>query len=127
MSAGNASTATSFTIAFATFADVIVPIDFHLVCFVLEPTPGNAFPSPPPGPSSHASQCLTRHPRDLLAHLLQFFRVHARSNLVQIDSARIRDSLRPRPHSRSARNTRRQKFGILLHELLQIVAQRNLP
>src|SRR5260370_12279019 len=99
ISAGSASTATNFTIAFATFADVIAVITgiycYFLSFLVSEGGPGLFARNIPPGerepenlelrPLLHASQALGGYSRDLFTDPVQFLGIHARPHLVQID------------------------------------------
>src|SRR5260370_31297309 len=98
VNAGKASTATNFTIAFATFADVIAGICLSF-CLLSHSAPDHSPVKLLSGDSSKPSQCLTCYPRDLLAHLLQILRIHSRPHPLQIESTGIVRHLRPRSHT----------------------------
>src|SRR6185312_8868809 len=122
--AGNASAATSLTIAFARLADVIVDInllytfrDFLSRDLLLRSRSPYSRPSLligrfNDGDCSNAPQRLRSEPRDLFPNSFQVFFVHSWLNLVYLDAWRnVRRSTQRRLGATPARNPSRQRSG----------------
>src|SRR6476469_2878140 len=125
---GNASAATSFTIAFARLADVIVDISLLSDClgalfapFSLKRTGLQAMRI-----GLKAANGLRSQPGYFLTHPIEIFLIHSRLDLLDLYAGRspVGCISCGRLGAASAGDSRGQQLGILLHEARQIFLQR---
>src|ERR1017187_3981314 len=113
-STGKASAATSFTIAFATFVELIAAIRSPNFAF------RRAF-RPVLGTSSQPPQGLRRHAHDFLSSPPHLFRAHAWPDLLEGHRlSTLRWRLEGRRHSGPPRDASWKKLRVFVHEGGQI-------